>query len=566
MSVMIGTKVKDAETWLPRFISQVEQLEGDIQKIVVMFSPSQDASFSYLKHWQETSKHLVEIYNDPYLPPSERHGATLARVKQDIQKILKESGAEYYLNLDCDLVSLPKDLIPMLMKEKKDLIAGMTWTEGREIPTFFDTYVYRMDKARFHPFNPPGLNREEPFKVDSVSTCYLARTEVELAGEYLNPYPHIFFCNDLIKKGYEVWVHPKVHAVHIDLEKLGIMHQPLPHELSMSPFIDDKGLKWSPQQVSAQDYHIKRLLYMADQMTKQPNAIAPSLAFLNSRPLITASYKVFNEAEYIEYSLESIYPYVDRIDIAEGGIKLRGGQPSTDNTVELIQKFPDPEHKIRLFRKQWENKEEIQAKLLELCTSKWMLFIDADEVVSGMDDLRRFCEANQNGLLQYARPSRFLNFWHDFGHIAYSLNPASPWSQVGLPHPFLIHRDIPGLNFNTFHTIPTDGFGVPVATDTPYSQIGKTVLDSVNVYHFGSVKSAYNVVSKLEFEKARGINYNIEVKNDAWLTGSMEPDFVIDDYDQRLLPELMRKHPKYGKLNIRVTQTIPNFKFEAIDK
>jgi len=191
MSTFVATKVKDAAQWLPRFITQVEQLEGDIEKIVVMYAESRDTSFMLLKHWQDTSKHRVEIYADPYIPHDERHGALLTRVKQDIQKLLAKSSAEYYLNLDCDLVKIPPDLIPKLMAADKDIIASMVWTEGRDVPTFFDTYIFRTKGSRFYPFNPPGMGEKEPFEVDSMSTCYLAKKEVELAGVYKNPYPHV---------------------------------------------------------------------------------------------------------------------------------------------------------------------------------------------------------------------------------------------------------------------------------------------------------------------------------------------------------------------------------------
>ena len=93
MSVLIGTKVKNAEIWLPRFINEVEKLEGDIQKIVVMYGKSTDQTLSHLLHWVDTSKHEIEIYKDPYMPPSERHGAFLSRIKVEMQEVLKESEA-----------------------------------------------------------------------------------------------------------------------------------------------------------------------------------------------------------------------------------------------------------------------------------------------------------------------------------------------------------------------------------------------------------------------------------------------------------------------------------------
>lgn len=566
MSVLIATKVKNAELWLPRFITQVENLSGQIEKIVVMYGESTDKSLMYLKHWQDTSRHIVEIYHDPYLPYEERHGAKLARVKKDIQKILAESNADYYLNLDCDLVQIPPDTIEVLMAEDKDIIASMVWTEGRDTPTFFDTFVFRTRGHRFYPFNPPGMKKEEPFEVDSVSTCYLAKKEVELAGEYKNPYPHVPFCADLREKGYTVWVHPKSHVYHIDLEALGIMHQPLPVGLSQSPFIDDDNNQYSPQQVGAYDHHMKLLQYKIDTARKVPDYweyMREVQRFETMRPLLTASYKAHPELyDFLPLSIESVYPYVDKIDIAIGPLKKR-----MDTYVNKPKpQIPDPEKKIRWIYDTWETKEEIQKRLLDYCTSKWMLYIDADEIISGMQEVREFCERfsmkDKKGHKIYARPRRMYNFFVDFNHIAYSLNPASPWAQFGMPHAFLIDRDITGLNFAMFHTVPLDGFGRIISSDDPTQRGVKSILDSVEIYHFGNALGIDRIESKRDYYKERG---DAVVYEDQILNGSLAPDMVIEkfkDYPPDVR-NIIKKHPDYGKNKVEITKTAPNYEFEV---
>ena len=567
MSVLIATKVKDAGLWLPRFITQVENLQGDIEKVVVMYGESRDNSLMYLKHWQETSRHLVEIYKDPYLPHDERHGAMLARVKQDIQKILAESNAEYYLNLDCDLVRLPPDLIPQLMEADKDIIAGMVWTEGRDISTFFDTYIFRINGFRFHPFNPPGLGKTEPFEVDSMSTCYLAKKEVELAGVYVNPYPHVPFCADLKSKGYKVWVHPGVHTFHVDLEEMGIMHQPLPVNLSISPFIDNDGNQYVPEQIGAMDHHLKLLQYKANLMRKVSDywEVERDLQrFDTTRPILTASYKAHPELyDFLPLSINSIYPYVDKIDIAIGPLKSR--MHTYINTPKPA--IFDPEKKIRWIYDIWDTKEQIQKRLLDFCTSKWMLFIDADEIISGMEVVRDFCDKYAHEGMGdhkiYARPERMYNFFVDFNHIAYSLNPVSPWAQFGMPHPFLIYRDIPGLNFGAFHTMPSDGFGRFVAADEPTQRHKKAVLDGVEIYHFGNALGIDKIESKRDYYKARGDQV---VYEDQILSGELAPDMVIEKFDNYPLSvrNILKEHPDFGRTKVKITKTAPTFCFEVI--
>lgn len=558
MSTLIATKVKDAEIWLPRFINEVESLEGDVEKIVVMYGDCPDKSYSYLLRWQETSKHTIEIYHDPYIPPDERHGAMLARVKQDIQKILEKSTADYYLNLDCDLVQIQRDCIPRLIEQDKDLIAGMVWTEGRLKPTFFDTYIFRKDGARFHPLLPPGLFKEEPFMVDSVSTFYLAKREVELAGEYSNPYPHLPFCSDLRNKGYGVWVHPQVHSVHVDLEKLGIMHQPLPVQASMSPYVDCYSMTYSPQQMGAivHDAKVNEYAYVTASLEDEGflKSYAKTREWLNRRPLLTACYKYYDEAELLPLSIASIYEYVDRILIASGSVKLREKQSKPDITEEL-----DYDHKVKVIhRDQWDSKEQIQGELLKNTVSKWMLYVDADEIIEGMNLLRGWAVNNPDKI--YARPETFLNYVGDLHHIAYSLNPQSPWYRFGVPHDFLINRDIAGLNFG-FHTRAMDGFGKPLYGDFPVDRDRKAVLDGVKVHHLGNALDKERIESKLKYYTLRG---DAKVYESQILEGKYESDMVVERYGEKQ-PKLLENHPLHGKELIKVVKTKPNYEVEWLE-
>ena len=571
-SVMIASKVHEGSTWLPRFLVQLEQLNIQDSRVVFMYAKSLDSSYSLLNHYRNVSRHKVEIYADPYLPHEERHGAMLTRVKQEIQRLLAKGGEEYYFNIDCDIVKIPPETINQLASHEKDLIASMIWTEGTPYKKFFDTYIFRQNGCRFHPFNPPGTNGGEPFKVDSVSTCYLASAEAELAGVYSNPYPPIPFCADLIKKGYEIWVDPESNVYHYDLERVGIGHMPLPIRLSAAPFIDVTGAVTQTPVVAAQAFHIKMLEYQnwlkefssADYMAEK--------ALLDTRPLITASYKIFNDEDFIKHSLASVYPYVDKIDIVEGAVKLRKGDVSEQSelTVEKVKEFSDPDHKIRLIRGKWETKEQIQQKLLEVCTSKWMLFIDADELISAeaMKTVRDWCTINKDGQKVYARPERFMHYFHDFYHIAYSTNPISPWAQFGVPHPFLIYRDIPGLNFNAFHTVPRDGFGAFIHSDSPEYRGKRDVLDGVTVYHFGNAKSERDMIEKLTFERERGLNWEIDseenkvpVLDNFHFTGKMPSDMVIE---MAVPPKELEGHHRYLEQLIKFSKTKEGYRFKKV--
>lgn len=559
MSVLLATKVKDAEIWLPRFISQVEEMDC-INEILVMYGQSRDKSYAYLDHWRNTSKHKITLKADPYIPPQEQHGAMLARVKQDIQKYLAESGHEYYCNLDCDLVRIPFDFIPELMVHDKDVIASMNWIEGRDPPVFFDTYEFRKDGLRFHPFNPPGAFGGDPFEVDSVSTCYLAKAEAELAGVYGNPYPHIPFCMDLKLKGYKIWVDPLIDVYHIDLTALGMNRQPLPVPYSTTPFINEGEQRFTVEQVMAHEHEHMRNMYPLNLMKTDTSYLElhkETQGWLNTRPLITASYKVYGDVDLLKMSIASIYEYMDCIDIITGPISLRSHEGKSGD-YEAVKTISDPEKKIRVIDGKWKDKQEIQNKLLEICRSKWMLFIDADEVIDGAAHIREFAMKHRSGSKIYARPKRFINFWYDFHHVAYSLNPANAFAEHGMPHPFLILRDIPGLNFAVFHTIAMDGFGNAIHGEHAASK--KDVLDNVQVFHLGNAKDIDELQLKRDFYKARG---DTVVYEDHLFTGQMPPDMVIEEY-KGWYPDAMTKHPRFGESLIKVVQSSPYYKFEVI--
>ncbi len=294
--------------------------------------------------------------------------------------------------------------------------------------------------------------------------------------------------------------------------------------------------------------------------------------FNESRPLITASYKVLNEGRFLPYSLRSIYPYVDRIDIVEGATKeavalhqAAAQGHSLDDTLHIIKDFPDPDKKIRLIQGKFRAREEMQSKLLEICTSKWMLFIDGDEILDGGPDLRQFCLDHQDGQIVHAKPDRFYNFWHDFHHIVYSVSPLGPWAKHGIPHAFLIWRDVPGLNFSAGHTVALDVYGNPVSTayiDLAHSHYNTRVtsLDGVHIYHFGNAKGKDAMQYKFQQVHPRLLG---DAPEDPWISGELGADMVLEEFTDPL-PEVLQSHPDAQSVRIAITQSSPVYTFEVL--
>lgn len=101
---------------------------------------------------------------------------------------------------------------------------------------------------------------------------------------------------------------------------------------------------------------------------------------------IAANYTVFYGEEFIEYSIKSIYNYVDRINIAIGKMSWKNDKGKRfkpiDNLLGKVKTLPDPDKKIKIFRGIWDGDTEQRNFLLDKCIGKYdyAMIIDADEV------------------------------------------------------------------------------------------------------------------------------------------------------------------------------------------
>lgn len=100
---------------------------------------------------------------------------------------------------------------------------------------------------------------------------------------------------------------------------------------------------------------------------------------------ICAAMIVLNGDHVLQQSLESVYPHVEEIVIAEGPVKFwqsKGITSSTDKSLDIIRGFYDPDKKIKLLSSQYEEKDQQFSAALSLMQSKpdYLLQLDADEV------------------------------------------------------------------------------------------------------------------------------------------------------------------------------------------
>jgi hypothetical protein len=97
---------------------------------------------------------------------------------------------------------------------------------------------------------------------------------------------------------------------------------------------------------------------------------------------------VFNGGYVLKENLESIYPFAENIVITEGPVshyRKLGFTKSTDNTIEIIKNFPDPENKIKLISGQWISKDDMCNAYAPHLKGDFVWHVDSDELYKQED-------------------------------------------------------------------------------------------------------------------------------------------------------------------------------------
>lgn len=92
---------------------------------------------------------------------------------------------------------------------------------------------------------------------------------------------------------------------------------------------------------------------------------------------------VFNGDYVLKENLESIYPFANKIIITEGPVdyyKKNGFTTSTDNTLNIINSFPDPDKKIILIQGQWNEKDDMCKAQEKFYSGDYVWHVDCDEL------------------------------------------------------------------------------------------------------------------------------------------------------------------------------------------
>lgn len=224
-----------------------------------------------------------------------------------------------------------------------------------------------------------------------------------------------------------------------------------------------------------------------------------------------------NEAGWIEHVLKNNYTEFDIIRVVEGAVEGRPKSTpdghSTDNTLDIIRSFPDPDGKIELFQlhRPFKSLEEQKQIFLDVASEgEWLFIVDADEFYLD-DDIRRARVAiHKNPTATEIIPT-FLHFYRDFFHVR---APHPEWQ----PQHQRIIKYIAGMRYHT-HPVATMPDG-KCSYFTPEIQPHRYTMPNLYIYHYGHAKGK-------EFHEMKAEFYRKELEKYEGRGGSAAAEFDI---------------------------------------
>lgn len=227
---------------------------------------------------------------------------------------------------------------------------------------------------------------------------------------------------------------------------------------------------------------------------------------------LSAIYTIYNEEDYIAYSLSSIYSEVDEIVIClTTGKPWYGDTRVPDRTEEIIRTFDDPQKKITLITGEWPNEPSQRNEALERIREKadFCLIMDGDELY----------KTEQLQIIKVA-----LQHNPGVGQVRVGMNTywKSPLYRIDPPEPYMpvvITRVGPNTNFVDLRA-------------TNEEPMGTLPREVAIMYHFSYAKPSEKIKMKMEnFSHA-----------DEIIPGWWDNIWLAWDHD-RSLRELHPTHP-----------------------
>lgn len=448
-------------------------------------------------------------------------------------KVMKEAGIRHYDRKSVVFLSRMADFkkpITLFEKIPDDVdihIIGKIWSETR---TVIDKV--KKDNWIIHE----QISDEEKFRIIRNSDLLIFPTKFEGAG--MPPMEAFYFGIPVIT--YDLPVLRELYGnlpVYIPIGDEGAFLQAIMEALGKDG--------------SHQDF--ARSKQYANKSYASVRKTAERMLELFEIPKVTAGVIVGDGYDYLEYAVNSLFPYLWEVVIAHGFVD--GYKNTNDAEFDEVESaltrllFKDTIGKIRYGKgKAWKDKIEMQNKIAENVTGEFYLKLDSDEVWKPETfqlAIQEFVDDPDLTILKMP----FFHFWLSFKNIA--VDAGGKW---GTKHPRIWRWDKSFRHETSFnHFVNTqNAIHIPVISpDFKEKEFGGD-----RIYHFGWCRKLGKMLIKIRYYKLRGIEKFVTDTVSEWKELS---DATMVTQDVRswaepfdgILPKILEDHPYKNIKDVR---------------
>jgi glycosyltransferase involved in cell wall biosynthesis len=217
-------------------------------------------------------------------------------------------------------------------------------------------------------------------------------------------------------------------------------------------------------------------------------------------PTVSASYMVINEAEYLPFSIRSIYDAVDEIIVVDNG--------STDGTDKIAQQFA----KVRLYYSDAGDFSTLRNLTIDHASGDWILVMCADELF--YEDINTVLP----GLVLDPDADAYMCWYYHLMRSFYYMQNRT--DQDPEYHRIFLFRKTPGARYvRPVHQYLTG--------------IGPNIKESnLHYVHYGYVKQLHQIYERWKLYA--------RLEGTPGVFDQLDPEHLLDD---RPLYPFLREHP-----------------------
>jgi GT2 family glycosyltransferase len=159
-------------------------------------------------------KKIKEAIKDEYVEPAIKR---IVSSRNKLRKYALENNYDYFLSLEQDVIP-PKDIIERMLKHNKKAITAVVFSKfkGQILPLLWKE---NGDDIKFYKLDEIEPNRLEQIRTSGLG-CLLIHKDIlnEIEFRYekdKNCFDDMFFCNDLKKKGFSLFVDTSIKCKHL---------------------------------------------------------------------------------------------------------------------------------------------------------------------------------------------------------------------------------------------------------------------------------------------------------------------------------------------------------------